>query len=116
MRLREIVGELGMETRSGMGSLSRDVVGGYASDLLSDVMANADKGYLWVTLQVHQNIVAVAVIKELAGIVIVNGRNPEEETLVKAEKEGVPILVTELPSFEIVGRLYERGLRGKAKC
>jgi len=116
VRLREIVGELGMETRSGMESLSRDVVGGYASDLLSDVMANAEKDYLWVTLQVHQNIVAVAVLKDLAGIVIVNGREPEEETLTKAEKEGVPILVTELPTFEVVGRLYQLGLRGKAKC
>ncbi len=116
MNLEEIARQLDMEIRSAARNLSREVTGGYASDLLSDVMANAERGYLWVTLQIHQNIVAVAVIKELAGIVIVNGRNPEEETLAKAEKEGVPILVTELPSFEIVGRLYELGLRGKAKC
>lgn len=116
MKLEEIVRELGMETRTGAQNLSRNVVAGYASDLLSDVMAHADKDYLWVTLQIHQNIVAVAVLKELAGIVIVNGREPEQDTLAKAEKEGVPVLVTQLATFEVVGRLYQLGLRGKARC
>ena len=116
MKLDEIVRELKMEVKSAARNLSREVGGGYASDLLSDVMAHADTDYLWVTLQVHQNIVAVAVVKELAGIVIVNGRDPEQETLAKAEKEGVPILVTQLPAFEIVGRLYQLGLRGTTRC
>jgi hypothetical protein len=116
MKLEQIVTELEMDVKSAARNLSREVGGGYASDLLSDVMGHADKDDLWVTLQVHQNIVAVAVVKELAGIVIVNGRQPEEETLARAESEGVPILVTQLPSFEIVGRLYQLGLRGTARC
>jgi len=103
-----------MDVKSAGQNLYRNVVGGYASDLLSDVMAHAEKNDLWVTLQVHQNIVAVALLKELAGIVIVNGREPEQQTLAKADQEGVPILVTELPAFEIVGRLYQLGLRGTA--
>jgi hypothetical protein len=114
MTLEEIVGELGMNVRSAAGNLRREVAGGYASDLLSDVMAHAGKDYLWITLQLHQNIVAVAVLKELAGIVIVNGRDPDQATLEKAEEEGIPILVTDLPSFEIVGRLYQLGFRGMA--
>lgn len=112
MKLDQIVHELDMEVRSGAQKLSREVAGGYASDLLSDVMAHAEKDYLWVTLQIHQNIVAVAVLKELAGIIIVSGRGPEQETLAKAEEEGVPILVTHLSAFEIVGRLYQLGFRG----
>ena len=114
MKLEEIVHELKMDVKSAGQNLYRNVVGGYASDLLSDVMAHAEKNDLWITLQVHQNIVAVALVKELAGIVIVNGREPEQETLAKADKEGVPILVTELPAFEIVGRLYQLGIRGTA--
>ncbi|NQT83312.1 serine kinase [bacterium] len=114
MKLEEIVHELKMDVRSAGRNLAREVRGGYASDLLSDVMANAEKDYLWVTLQIHQNIVAVAVLKELAGVIIVNGREPEPETLAKAEKEGVPILVTQLPTFEIVGRLHQLGFRGTA--
>jgi len=111
MKLEEIARRVKMEVKSASQNLYREVEGGYASDLLSDVMAHAKKDDLWVTLQLHQNIVAVAVVKELAGIIIVNGRVPEQETLVKAEKEGVPILVTPLPSFEVIGRLYQLGLR-----
>lgn len=116
MKLNELVGQLEMDVKSATQSLCREVSGGYASDLLSDVMAHADKDCLWVTVQVHQNIVAVAVVKELAGVVIVNGREPDAETLSRAEKEGVPILVTSLPTFEVVGRLYQLGLRGTASC
>jgi hypothetical protein len=34
-------------------SMDRTVEGGYVSDLLSDVIAGAKEGDLWLTLQVH---------------------------------------------------------------
>jgi hypothetical protein len=77
------------------------------------VIAGAREGELWLTLQIHQNIVAVAFLNNLAGIVIVGGREPESETLEKAEEQGVPILVSELPSYEVAGRLYQMGIRRK---
>ena len=92
--------------------LDRPVRGGYASDLLSDVIGRARKDDLWVTMQVHPNIVAVAVLKDLAAIVLVNGREPAAETLQQAQKEGVPILGTGLSAFELVGRLYGMGIKG----
>lgn len=116
MTLDQIVREMHLSVKSCGGSLSREVVGAYAGDLLSDVMAHAEKGFLWITLQIHQNIVAVALVKELAGVVIVNNRQPDAGTLSKAEEERVPILVTDLAAFDIVGKLYERGLRGNAAC
>jgi predicted transcriptional regulator len=88
------------------------VTRGYASDLMSDVMANANEGDLWVTLQTHQNIVAVAAMKALSGIILVNGREPEKETIQKAEAEEVPIMTSRLPTFELVGRLFELGVSG----
>ena len=72
----------------------------------------AREGDLWVTLQVHINIVAVAGMKELAGIVLINGREPEAETLKKAESENIPILVSKLSAFELIGRLYKLGISG----
>ncbi len=92
--------------------LDREVGGGYASDLLSDVIGHARKGDLWVTMQVHPNIVAVAVLKELAAIVLVGGRTPAPETLAQAARESVPILGTGLTTFELCGRLYGMGIRG----
>jgi len=111
--LSEIAEKLDLSVRAGEDALTSEVRGGYASDLLSDVIAHAREGDLWVTLQAHQNTVAVADMKGLAGIVLVNGREPEADTLKKAVEENVPLLVSEFPAFELAGRLYQMGLRGK---
>lgn len=112
MTLNEMAEKLNLDVRSAKGSLEREVSGGYASDLLSDVLANSQEGNIWVTLQIHQNIVAIASIKDLAGIILVNKREPEQETVEKAEKENIVIMVSELPAFELIGRLYKLGISG----
>ena len=91
----------------------REVRGGYCSDLLSDVMANAQDGDAWVTMQRHVNTVAVAQLKNLAAIVIVNGRVPEAETAARAAEHGVAIVTTPLAAFDAAGRLYAAGVRGR---
>ncbi len=111
MTLGDIVEALALEVRAGSDQMDRVVEGGYVSDLLSDVIAGAKEGDLWVTLQLHQNVVAVAFLNNLAGIVIVGGREPEPETLEKAEEQGVPVMVSGLPAYEVVGRLYQMGIR-----
>ncbi|MFQ5867358.1 MAG: serine kinase [bacterium] len=112
MKLKEIIEKLNLEIRCGANKLDREINSGYASDLLSDVIANTNKGDLWITLQVHQNIVAVAGMKELSGIVIINGREPEEETVKRAESENIPIMVSKMPAFELIGKLYSLGISG----
>jgi predicted transcriptional regulator len=91
----------------------REVRGGYASDLLSDVMAHAQDGDAWITMQRHVNTVAVAQLKNLAAIVIVNGRRPEADMAARAAEHDVPVVTTPLPAFDAAGRLYAAGLRGR---
>ncbi|MFH1717880.1 MAG: serine kinase [Planctomycetota bacterium] len=112
VKLSELVEKLGLRVRAAKESLDREVTGGYVSDLLSDVLAKSRQGNLWVTLQIHHNIVAVASMKDLAGIILVNGREPEQETVEKAEEENIALMVTDLPAFELVGRLYGLGVTG----
>lgn len=112
MKLSDLATRLELKVYPGQAPLDRPVGGGYVSDLLSDVIGHSRKDDLWVTMQVHPNIIAVAVLKELAGIVLVNGREPAAETLRLAEKEGVVLLGSGLGAFELVGRLYGLGLRG----
>jgi predicted transcriptional regulator len=95
---------------SGQEGMNREVTGGYCGDLLSDVMGNASAGDAWMTVQTHQNIVAVAVLREIACIVLVNDHRPDEETKSKAEAEGIPILLTSLSAFQVAGRIYAAGI------
>jgi len=107
MKLKEIVDKLGLKAFTPEISLDVDVTSGYTSDLLSDVMGNSKKGQVWITLQIHQNIVAVAKLKELAGIILVNNRKPDEETLEKAKEEGIPLLSASETTFNVSGKIYQ---------
>jgi len=113
MNVMQVAGLLQGVVAGGSPDPKQEVLGGYASDLLSDVMANAVEGDVWVTLQKHVNIVAVAKLKGLAAIVIVNGRTPEPDTLARAEAEGIPVVSTPLTAFEAVGILYGAGVKGR---
>jgi predicted transcriptional regulator len=110
LKVREIQVVLKMELVGGNKGLDREVLGGYCGDLLSDVMANAPQGSVWLTIQSHQNVIAVAVLRELAAVVLANGRRPDEDTRKKAEEEGIPLLVSPLSSYELAGRLRELGI------
>ncbi|MDR1725183.1 MAG: serine kinase [Bacteroidales bacterium] len=106
MNVRTLVNKLNLKVVSGEKGLNNEITGGYVSDLLSDVMGNAEQGQAWITLQVHKNIMAIASLKELACIILVKGLHPNSETLEQSNEEGIPILSTELETFEIAGQLY----------
>jgi hypothetical protein len=106
MNLETIVKELSLEVRCAPENLKNNVIGGYTGDLLSDVIANSREGYVWITRQVHQNIVAVASLKEHAGIILINSCEPSRDTLEKASQEKIPIMVSSLPAFELTGKIY----------
>ncbi len=112
MTVGEMMKQAELEVKSAADHLDTEVTGGYSGDLISTVMANAKQGNVWVTWHVHPNIVAASVIVKLAAIILVSGRQPEQETIQKAQQEGVPILVSKLPAFEIIGRLYSMGIPG----
>ena len=106
MNIEFIAKELNLKIMSASDKVKNNVSGGYTGDLLSDVMANSHEGDIWITRQVHQNIVAVATLKEHAGIILVNSCEPAKDTLEKAIHENVPILVSNLSAFELTGKIY----------
>jgi hypothetical protein len=111
MKLNELCRQLSLEVRTAKGKLDTEVTGGYASDLLSWVMAKAQAGNVWITIQAHPNIVAVASLIGLSGIIVAEGVTPEPATLEKAEQEGIPILSTPLAVYAVAGRMFELGVR-----
>lgn len=106
MELEKIIEELGLrDFNAGMVSGVK-VSGAYVSDLLSDVMGGASEGELWITLQAHGNVVAIASLRELSAIILVNGIVPDEAVVEKAREEEIPLLGTTESTFETGGRLY----------
>ena len=110
MKLNKIIERLNLEVRSGPDNPEVEVRNGYVSDLMSDVIANARPGSLWLTVQGHLNVVAVVAMKELAGVVLVNGKRPEEQTLRRARDENLPLMGSRLSAYELVGKLCAMGL------
>ncbi len=111
MDLQTIVSDLNLTVLTDAHALTGVVpAGGYASDLLSCVMAQATHQGLWVTLQAHSNVVAVAALLDLAAVILTEGVRPDPETVAKANAEGVTLLSTPRSTFEVVGRLWELGV------
>ncbi len=106
MKLECLAQELGLSQRVAPEDASAVVEGGYTGDLLSDVIGCCEPGQVWVTRQVHPNIVAVAALKDLPAIIIVQGAEPEQQTLDKAAEEGVAVYTTQMSAFETSGRIF----------
>ncbi|MFN8209595.1 MAG: DRTGG domain-containing protein [Bacteroidales bacterium] len=107
MKVSEIIEPLGLKMISGENNIQKEVTGGYTSDLLSDVIGNAREGNIWITLQTHNNIVAVASLKDLAAIIIVKGLMADEATIEKSKSENIPLLSSADDTFTVSGRLFE---------
>ncbi len=112
MNLADIVQRLGLQVCAGADRLEeKEVTGGYVCDLLSYVMARAKGGDLWLTVQGHPNIVAVASLVNLAGVVVTEGAKIDPATVEKADQEDIPLLATSLTTYEVAGKLWELGVR-----
>ncbi|MDR0661004.1 MAG: serine kinase [Prevotellaceae bacterium] len=106
MNVATIAEKLFLKVFGGNEGLTNEVSGGYTSDLLSDVMGHANAGDVWITLQTHKNIAAIASLKEVAAVILVKGFEPDTDTLAQANEEGIPLLGTTDETFEITGKLY----------
>jgi len=108
MKVSELVKELNLMVFSGGEGLDREISGGYVSDLLSDVMENSSEGEVWITLQTHCNVVAIACRKELACVLLVSSLAPGQDTIDHSNERGIPVLGTSLSTFEIAGLLFQK--------
>ncbi|MDA8090148.1 MAG: DRTGG domain-containing protein [Nitrospiraceae bacterium] len=114
MNIQELIGILKLDLKNN-GCVEGVVSGCYVSDMLSDVLANGKEGNIWITRQTHPNVVAVAAIRGLAGIIVPGGKQIEADTLEKAESECIPVMSTPLQTFEMAGTLYNLLLKNEKK-
>ena len=82
----------------------------YIGDLLSFVMANGKEGALWITVQKHINVVAVAQLNDFSGILFVQNSYPDEDTIIKATELEIPLFISNKDAFSIIRDLISLGL------
>lgn len=110
--LATIIDQLNLKILSEPKDFSKvQVTSGYTSDLLSCVMAGAQNHAVWITIQAHNNIIAVAALLELNAIIITEGAKPDQSTINKANEEGITLLGSDQKSFWVAGKLWEMGIR-----
>lgn len=107
MNVKEIAEKLNLKVLSGASGLGNDISFGYASDLLSDVMGNARSGEVWITLQTHKNVMAIASLKDLSAVILVNDLQPEPDMAAQSDEESIPVLGSSEDAFTLIGKLYE---------
>ena len=110
MQASDLSTQFNLTVVAGKEGLDRIVAGGHCGDLLSEVMANAPVGCVWLTIQGHQNIIAVAILREMAAVILTGGNVPDDATRTKADEEKIPIMLSDQRTYELAGQLYAAGV------
>lgn len=111
MKLNEIISNDKFKLLTNEVASDKEIEGLYYGDLLSWVMAHANTGDAWITVQTHINIIAVANLLNISCIIIPEDIKVEDETINKANDVNIALISTNLNSFEIFKELYEAGLK-----
>lgn len=109
MTIKELKKELNLEilaSEEKMDQLTVDDI--YIGDMLSWVIGNAETGSVWITIQTNVNIIAVAVMVGIHGILIAENASVDSETIERAEEEGIPLLRSDLTAYQIAKKINLR--------
>lgn len=85
----------------------RTIDGVYCCDLLSVVMGRAKANDAWITVMGNINTVAVAVLSDVACIIVSEDLQLDEQAIAKAIEENVCVLKSELPTFETALKIHK---------
>jgi predicted transcriptional regulator len=109
MKLHELAEKLELKIRTKV--FDKDISGVYISDMVSDVIANAKAGNVLVTVQIHNNVIAAANLVDICGVIVTQGKVPNDEVIKMAEKAEIPIYTTDMNRWQVATRMYEAGIR-----
>ena len=113
MKISDIIPLIEAVNETPDADTGKEILCGYTCDLLSWVMAHGQEGMAWVTVQTHMNVIAVAVLSDMACVILPESIEMEKESLDKAVSEGMCVLQSPLSGYEICGRLRAAGVPDK---
>ncbi len=110
MKVHELMDVLEAQNAVEGADVNAEVTCGYTCDLLSWVLAHGKQGMAWMTVQTHVNVVAVAVLMEMACVILPEGVELEEASLKKARDEGLTVLMSGKTAYELCGLMDRAGV------
>ena len=105
--VKELSNELSLEILTAHDETDRTVTGGYCGDLLSWVMGRAKAGDAWISIMGNVNSIAVAVLADIACIVLADGSTLDEDARVRAEQQKIIVLQSQLDQFTLCNKIGE---------
>lgn len=105
MNVSEFAGLCGFRIVAGTAAAGKEISGYYVTDMLSEALGHARSGQVLVTIQTHANVLAVAVQKRLSCVLFTGDVLPQAELCALADREGIPLLVSCMPTFETVRQI-----------
>ena len=110
MNIKELVKIIGGTLLTPQVSLEREIKGGCAADLMSDVLASVKPEAILLTGLCNIQVVRTAQMADICAIVFVRGKIPQPDIIELAAHENIPLITSPFGSFELSGRLYKAGL------
>ena len=114
MTLEDICGLLQAKLLTVDHDLSREAHAAFASDMMSDVLAFAGNDTILITGLCNLQVIRTAEIMDLAGVIFIHGKYPDEQMLRMAKDIGLCVMVTDASMSHVCGKLYCAGLNGGA--
>ncbi|MEG0291050.1 MAG: hypothetical protein RSF69_00255 [Erysipelotrichaceae bacterium] len=110
MKLETCLKVLQAKVVAGENYLDKEATSVFVGDLLSWVMAHGQENEIWISVQAHLNVLAVASLKDFAAVIIAQGAQIPQETIDKAKEEGIVLIQSDLSAYRIACKLYEAGI------
>lgn len=104
MRVAELKDKLELKPLNDV--YDKEIDGVFISDMVSDVMAGAKPGAVWVTTQTHKNVVAAANLVDISAVIVTRAKAVPDETLEMATRAELTVFSTDLETYDLVGKLH----------
>ena len=92
--------QLGLTVLNGGDGLGREIQTVYSCDLLSFVMGRAPADSAWVTVMGNVNAMAVALLADVACVVLAENAALDADALLRAEQNDIVVLQSGQPVFD----------------
>lgn len=112
MKLKDLKSILNAELVTGENLLEREIDYAFSSDLMSDVLAFANKKTVLLTGLINPQVVRTAEMLDLPAIIFVRNKKPDGEIVKLALQNEIVLMCTDDTLYTASGKLYTRGLYG----